>query len=173
VRSAATRGVRRVVWRLAGIGAALLVGCSSSPQSPPPPPASLDAQLAYAAGKAAYHEVRIREAIEHLHHAVHLDRDLLEAQDLLVAASHLSSCEPGVPPCAYPAYGGRPDVWAGLEPDLSLHMAASAREFRRLRAAGQTEEATAFARCAEGLAQLQSEVCRVRSVPKEGRFEGE
>mgnify|MGYP003676704708 CR=1 FL=1 len=120
---------------------------------------SLDARLAYAVGKAAYHELRIRDAVEHLHLAVHLDRDLLEAQDLFVMASYLVGCIETPPPCAYPAFGGRPDVWAELEADLGAHVAASLRESERLKAAGLVREAEEFARCAQELAQLQPPLC--------------
>ena len=164
MRSTAKQGARRRLRLGSGLGwltwiGVALVGCSSPPPTPPPAPQSLDARLAYAAGKAAYHELRIREALEHLHLAVHLDRDLLEAQDLFVMASYLVGCIETPPPCAFPAFGGRPDVWAELEADLGAHVAASLRESERLKAAGLVREAEEFARCAQELAQLQPPLC--------------
>jgi tetratricopeptide (TPR) repeat protein len=142
------------MWTLA---LCLLSGCSSPP--PPPPPAKLEALLELAVGKAAFHEMDIREALEHLHLAVHLDRELDEAQELFAMAAWTVGCGPSPMPCAFPAYGGRPDVWSGLGEDLSAHVAASIQEARRLEAAGQPDEAREFMRCAEDLAQLQAPLC--------------
>lgn len=133
---------------------ALVAGCST----PPPPqveePPGVEAVIAFRLGQAAYHEIRIREAHEHLHRAVHLDRENLEAQDLLLRTGLLASCGPASLPCTSPSYRGRPDVWLDLGENLQQHVEASLEEAERLRHAGRPWESEDFARCAHDLTAL-------------------